>query len=116
MNNKFVGKIGEQCAVNFFKSIGYKIMERNFRCKQGEIDIIVQDDSEIVFVEVKTRTNIIYGRPAESVNGIKKRHIYLASKNYLCRNYLENCCIRFDVVEIFLSKGKCFINHIKNIM
>lgn len=116
MNSKLVGMIGEQYAVDFLKDRGYKIIERNFKCKQGEIDIIMQDETELVFVEVKTRTNLKYGRPIESINNFKKKHIYLASKNFLYKYNLNRNFIRFDAIEIYLSYNKCIINHIKDIM
>ena len=115
INNQQLGKKGEDVATTFLQSIGYKIIDRNFRCKQGEIDIIAKDKEEYVFVEVKTRTSTKYGRPAEAVNYLKKQHIYKVAKYFLYKYKLQNYSIRFDVIEVFYCKNRFYINHIKNI-
>ena len=114
MKKKRIGKFGEDLAVIYLKRIGYKILERNFRCRVGEVDIIAKDVEEIVFIEVKTRTNNTYGEPSEAVDYIKKEHIIKTANYYLYKNKLYNKSIRFDVIEVFLS-NKFHINHIKQI-
>lgn len=109
------GKIGEEIATKYLKQNNYKIIERNFRCKQGEIDIIAKEKEEIVFIEVKTRSNIMYGRPSEAVNEAKQKHIKRAAKYYVYLNHLENCYIRLDVIELYYKNNKFYINHIKQI-
>lgn len=111
-----IGKIGEDLAVKFLEKIGYKIIERNFECRQGEIDIISIDKEEIVFIEVKTRTNIKYGRPIDAVNTIKQKHLIRAVEYYLYSKHLENKFIRIDVMEVYIYKHKYKINHIKQII
>ena len=95
------GKIGEDIAVRYLEKIGYKILDRNFECKQGEIDIIALDKEEIVFVEVKTRASALYGLPKEAVNIIKKKHIYKSAEFYTYLHNLEDSPIRIDVIEIY---------------
>lgn len=107
------GKEGEDIAVNYLKSIGYSVIERNFECRQGEIDIIALDKNEIVFIEVKTRRNKKYGLAVEAVNDTKKKHFCKAVEYYLYSRNLQDDFIRLDVIEIYLSKGKVNINHIK---
>lgn len=107
------GQNGENIAENYLKSIGYFILNRNYRCKQGEIDIIAKDGEEIVFVEVKTRSSIIYGNPAEAVDIHKQKHIRKAAEVYVYFNQLYDCYIRFDVIEIYCNKGKFTVHHIK---
>ena len=68
-----------------------------------------------MFVEVKTRTTLRYGRPKEAVNFMKKKHMYRAAKYYVYQNYKTNENIRFDVIEILILNNKIKINHIKNI-
>lgn len=109
------GKIGEEIATKYLKQNNYKIIERNFRCKQGEIDIIAKEKEEIVFIEVKTRSNIMYGRPSEAVNEAKQKHIRRAAKYYVYLKHLENCYIRLDVIELYYKNNKFYINHIKQI-
>lgn len=116
-NRHAIGKLGEDIASDYLEKKGYKIIERNFSCMQGEIDIIAQDKKEKVFVEVKTRTNLNYGYPIESVTEAKKNHIEKSSQYYIYKNHLNNEYIRIDAIEIFLyKKNKYKINHIKNII
>ena len=84
-----VGKKGEEIANDFLIKEGYTIVERNFECKAGEIDIIAFDNKkeEIVFIEVKTRTNIKYGNPADAVDYRKQKHIYKSARFFL---YIHN--------------------------
>lgn len=110
---KNIGNIGEDIVSQYLEEQGYNILERNFSCKLGEIDIITQDKDEIVFIEVKTRRILSYGSPAESVNDIKKKHIYKAAEYYLyINNKLENF-VRIDVIEVYLNDKNYKINHIK---
>lgn len=107
------GKEGEDIATEYLESIGYNVIERNFECRQGEIDIIALDKDEIVFIEVKTRRNKKYGLAAEAVNDTKKKHLWKAVQYYLYSRNLQDDFIRLDVIEIYLSKGRAYINHIK---
>lgn len=109
-----VGRIGENIAAKYLEQIGYKILQRNFECKQGEIDIIAKDKDEIVFVEVKTRANMLYGKPKEAVDTIKQKHIYKSAEFYIYIKHLENLPVRIDVIEVYKKKEKYFLNHIKN--
>lgn len=110
------GKLGEDLAVKYLEKIGYKVIERNFTCKQGEIDIIAIYQKELIFIEVKTRTNIKYGSPAEAVNRIKQKHLIKAVKYYIYSRHLENEFIRIDVMEVYIYAHKYRINHIKQIV
>jgi putative endonuclease len=109
-----IGKEGENIAVKFLIQKGYKIIERNFQCRQGEIDIIASDKNEIVIIEVKTRKCLKYGKPAEAVNENKQKHIYKAAEYYLYIKNLEKKYVRIDVIEVYIKEDKYYINHIKN--
>lgn len=113
-----IGKLGEDLAAKYLEQQGYKVIERNFECKQGEIDIIAIDidKNELVFIEVKTRTNIKYGNPAEAVDQNKQKHLTKAVRYYLYSRHLENEFVRIDVIEIYLYNHKYRVNHIKQIM
>lgn len=111
-----LGRIGEDIAAKYLVNSNYEIIERNFRCKQGEIDIIAKEDDEIVFIEVKTRSNVACGRPSEAVNQVKQKHIKKTTKYYIYLNKLENHYIRIDVIEVYLKNNKFYINHIKQII
>lgn len=112
-NNKDIGNLGEDLASKYLEEQGYKIIERNFRCKLGEVDIIAMDAEEIVFVEVKTRKVLVYGQPKDAVNKIKQKHIYKAAEYYLLINNGLDAYTRIDVIEIYLKGEKYKINHIK---
>lgn len=114
-NKQLIGKIGEDLTCEFLKREKYIIIERNFRCRQGEIDIIAKDtkSQELVFMEVKTRTSLHYGRPAEAVNNVKQHNIYKCANYYIYKNRIENIPIRLDVIEIYIKSGKPKINHIE---
>lgn len=111
-----IGKIGEDKATEYLEKLGYKIIERNFVAKQGEIDIIAKDKQELVFIEVKTRTNTLYGKPVEAVNEPKQKHLINTAKYYLYSKHLENEFVRFDVIEIYLKNKSIKVNHIKQII
>lgn len=111
-----IGKLGEDLATKYLEQQGYKVIERNFECRQGEIDIIAIDKNELVFIEVKTRTNLKYGKPVEAVNQNKQKHLTKAVRYYLYSRHLENEFVRIDVIEIYLYNHKYRVNHIKQIM
>lgn len=113
---KELGKFGENIAVKFLKQNKYEIIERNFTCRQGEIDIIAKDEKEIVFIEVKTRKNFKYGKPADAVDYTKQRHIFKTAKYFLYKTNLLDANLRFDVIEVYIKDDKIFVNHIKQAM
>ena len=97
---KNVGDIGEEFASKLLANAGYRILERNYACKAGEIDIIAVKDGVLHFVEVKTRNSMKYGYPSESVTRIKQERIRKAAKQYLQSRRLEWQNVSFDVYEI----------------
>lgn len=115
MNNKIIGNRGENIAGQYLEEKGYNIIKRNLRNKSGEIDLIVEYEDFIVFVEVKTRRNFNYGFAYEAVGYNKQMKIINTSIEFLMEDekYL-NRKIRYDIVEIYLLKGKLSINHIEN--
>ncbi|MDF2635845.1 MAG: protein yraN [Pelosinus sp.] len=115
VNTIKVGDIGEQAAVDYLHTAGYDILERKYRSKIGEIDIIAQIKDALVFVEVKTRRNTTYGFPAESVTYCKQKKIINTALCYLQQMHNINTQCRFDVIEIFLrDNGEIKYNHIMN--
>lgn len=90
MNNKKLGDFGEKIARLYLEKNKYKIVEMNFRGKQGEIDIIAKDQKELVFIEVKTRTSIKYGSPVDAVTYIKQKRIYKTAEYYIYKNNIKN--------------------------
>lgn len=109
------GKYGEELAKKYLNKEDYSIIERNFSCRFGEIDIIALDNAkqEIVFIEVKTRKSFEYGTPSEAVTKIKKRHIMKVAEYFIYKNKLWSNFIRFDVIEVIIENEYPIINHIK---
>lgn len=104
--NKEIGTFGEDAASKYLEESGYTILDRNFKCKSGEIDIIARDGNYIVFVEVKTRSGSFYGTPGEAVNELKQHKIIKVSETYIMKRKLFNYDFRFDVIEIIIDKAK----------
>lgn len=115
---KKIGQLGEDISCSYLEKSNYIILERNFYCRDGEVDIIAFDknSSEIVFIEVKTRTNFKYGNPAESIDNIKEIHIKKCAEYYLYKKKLKNIFVRFDAIEVVLNKGQYKLNHIREIV
>ena len=114
-----IGRVGENIATKYLERLGYTIIERNFSAKQGEIDIIAKDKDEFVFIEVKTRTSLLYGKPIEAVDNKKQKNLINTVKYYLYSKHLENQFIRIDVIEVYLKdlKKKDYkVKHIKQII
>ncbi|MGX4598880.1 YraN family protein [Faecalimicrobium sp. JNUCC 81] len=112
MNNKEKGDFGENVALKYLMSKGAKVLEKNYKIKTGEIDIITKLDNQLVFIEVKARSNLRFGYPSEAVNYKKIKKIISTANYYILRNNLHNEPMRFDVIEIYLNENK--INHIVN--
>ncbi len=115
--NKGTGELGEEIAAHFLIAHGYRILERNFRCKGGEVDIIARDpeDKSLVFIEVKARRGLSYGVPQLAVTPFKQRQISKAALTWLSKNRLHDTNARFDVIAILLhTDGQHAIDHIKN--
>ena len=117
--NKSVGDFGETSACTYLKHYGYKILERNYRNRSGEIDIIAEKGNYVVFVEVKTRNSENFGAPSEAVNTIKQQKIANTAMAYIAHCHSEND-FRFDVIEVMYKKSvfggfkTVKVNHIEN--
>ena len=92
-------------ARSFLQEKGYRILESNYRCPYGEIDIVAQDGEDTVFVEVRTRRSMVYGTPEESLTSAKQRHLLAASQEYLQRHDMGEADCRIDLVSIRLGAG-----------
>jgi putative endonuclease len=109
-----LGKEGERIAEQYLKKKGYKLVERNYRCAAGEVDLIVLDRRVIVFVEVKTRTGHGFGTPLEAVQPRKQRKMMLAAQFFLSQKELHQRDARFDVVGISWLAREPVIEHVEN--
>lgn len=101
------GKEGEKLAASYLKSQGYRIIERNFKKRYGEIDIIAQEEETLVFIEVKTRWSRRFGRPEEAVTPWKLKSVIKTAQYYKMLHPELPDLMRIDVVAIdFCAKGK----------
>jgi putative endonuclease len=108
-----LGPRGEDMAVKLLKRKGYRILERNFKGPSGEIDIIARDGGTLVFVEVKTRTDGLFGHPFEAVHSRKRHKMKTTALHYLSQQKEEEPA-RFDIVSISMKAGGKEIEHIKD--
>lgn len=109
-----LGKAGEDAAVSYLLEHGYRIVERNFRCRLGEIDLIARHEGVLVFIEVKTRRSQTFGPAATAVTLKKQRHLIKASQVFLSRTGRQHDVCRFDVVTIEMDASEPRFEIIKN--
>ncbi len=115
LNKRTIGQATEEMACNFLISRGGRILEKNYRCKQGEIDIIAADGRYICFIEVKYRQNNRYGEPSEALTASKIQHICKVSKFYLYSKYKSyDLPVRYDVIAISPEEKMLTFKWIKN--
>jgi len=116
LKRKEVGAIGEKLAADLLKKRGYKIIQRNFRCREGEIDIIAQKDECIVFVEVRTKKNTAFGTPEESVTLSKREKLIALANTYIQAYDKPPQSWRIDVVAVELTPDNRVsrLEHIEN--
>ncbi|MFZ1807046.1 MAG: YraN family protein [Cyclobacteriaceae bacterium] len=104
---------GEDLAIAFLKKKGYRLLERNYRYKRSEIDLIVEKDNWLVFVEVKTRSSIAFGFPEEFVDNKKAEKIMEGADQYMhVSNWNGN--VRYDIVAIILKEDEPEIVHFED--
>jgi putative endonuclease len=108
------GKEGEKIAAAYLKKNGYRIIEINFRCPIGEIDIVAKEKNDLVFVEVKTRKSIDLGYPEQAVGIRKQKKMSQLALWYLQKRKIAEINARFDVVAINLIPEKNEVKLIKN--
>ncbi|MGH7794333.1 MAG: YraN family protein [Candidatus Binatia bacterium] len=109
-----LGQEGERLAERYLQKKGYKLVERNYRCAVGELDLIVLDRRVVVFVEVKTRTGHGFGSPLEAVESRKQRKMIQAAQFFLSAKGLQQREARFDVVGISWRGREPVVEHIEN--
>jgi len=117
VNNKIFGSEGEDAAVEYLKSKGYFIIERNYRFHKGEIDIVAKDKDEgyLVFVEVKSRKSLEYGEPEYAITAAKMKQLKRMAKYYLLDRHVKDSDCRIDVITVlFTSENPPQINHYQN--
>ncbi len=101
-----IGNYGERVAAVFLRRHGYKILTRNFKTPDGELDLICRHGEVLVFVEVRTRGSYLFGRPAESIDTRKQGALRRAAETYLALLDRDTITYRFDAVEVMLKPGQ----------
>lgn len=118
LNRKELGNRGEEEAGKFLCGMGWQVLEKNYRCRIGELDIVAKDTTgALVFVEVRSRSGVSHGLPEESVDYRKQNKLRMLAQQYLlARPKLANSSCRFDVVAVYFDEDgkKKFIRHIPN--
>ena len=110
---KYLGDLGEAAALKHLESLGFKILEQNFRCRFGEIDLIAKEKNVFSFIEVKTITKGSTESPVDTITPTKIKHIQRCAELYLA-NVKEEYDCRFDVVAIECNGGKFDIELIRD--
>ena len=114
MNRRRKGAWWEGEAARHLKEAGYEIVERNYRTRAGEIDLIARKDNLLIFVEVKMRSSEAFGRPEEAIDSKKQKKIIEIAQVYLAEHPCPGCDIRFDVIAISGEGPHRRIEHIEN--
>jgi putative endonuclease len=108
-----VGQFGEDVAVRWLVDSGMRVLDRNWRCPDGELDVVADDDGVVVFVEVKTRSSAEFGDPAEAVTPTKARRIHRLAARWLSEHReVRSDEMRFDIVSVLRARsGGISITH-----
>ncbi len=109
-----VGAYGERLASRYLQAAGLVLLESNWRCREGEVDLILRDGDDLVFCEVKTRRTDTYGTPAEAVAPAKARRLRRIAARWLAERSVRPREVRFDVVAVLpQTKGASVVEHIR---
>lgn len=115
MNRKSFGNWGEEQAKIYLEDHGFRILDQNYRCRIGEVDLIALDGEYLVFIEVKTRSSTAYGFPMEAIGTKKQNKYFNMASVYTKHKGIHEASIRFDIVEVMTRKDKALeINHVAN--
>lgn len=108
------GKAGEKIALSFLEKNGYQILDTNYRCRAGEIDIVARENGDLVLVEVKARKSLALGYPEQAVGKIKQKKLSQLALWYMEANHLADIKVRFDVVAVTIAGPSPDIRLIKD--
>ncbi|WFR74676.1 YraN family protein [Prescottella defluvii] len=101
-----MGAMGEELAAELLTASGLRILDRNWRCRHGELDLVAVDGDTVVFVEVKTRSGLGFGSPAEAVTYAKQRRIRMLAQRWLSASDRHWPYVRFDVVSVLVGRSR----------
>ncbi|MDR7300714.1 YraN family protein [Haloactinomyces albus] len=107
-----LGKAGERLAAEYLEQHGFVVLSRNWRCSQGELDIVATDAHKVVVCEVKTRSGVDYGSPLEAVTPEKVKRLRALARAWLRAHAVRSCQVRFDVISVLWPpSGSVHIEH-----
>ncbi|WP_432836144.1 YraN family protein [Dactylosporangium sp. CA-092794] len=104
-HNQLVGGFGERLACRYLVSQGLVLLDRNWRSRAGELDVVARDGADVVFVEVKTRRSVRYGTPAEALVPAKVRRLRNLARMWLATNDVRYDRVRFDVISVLVGRS-----------
>ncbi|MDN3356603.1 YraN family protein [Actinomadura sp. DC4] len=111
-----LGRRGEDAAASHLAGLGWTIIERNWRCPEGELDIVARDGSSIVVCEVKTRSSVEYGAPVEAVTPTKAARLHRLAARWLAARGVGHVPVRVDVIGLVADdSGRFSIDHLKGV-
>ncbi|WP_308464972.1 YraN family protein [Rathayibacter soli] len=110
-----LGRRGEELAAEYLQAHGYRLIDRNWRCNQGELDLIVERDGETVFVEVKTRSSLAYGHPFEAITAVKVARLRRLAAAWCAESEQFVGRARVDAVAVIASGDDVTIEHLEGV-
>ncbi len=109
-----LGARGERIAEAYLTDLGFRVIDRNWRCRQGELDIVARDGDALVFCEVKTRRGTGYGHPVEAVTAAKQKRLRLLAQRWLAAHDEHAPDLRFDVVGVLVrGERPALVTHLR---
>ncbi len=113
---QLLGRYGEDRACDYLQALGYSILERNWRCRIGEIDIIARDRDRLVFIEVKTRSAQGFGHPFESITETKAARLRRLVAAWCEHRQVSGIKVRLDAIAVLVRAGRVNIEHLKQVL
>jgi putative endonuclease len=109
-----LGALGERIAAAYLTDTGLRLLDRNWRCREGELDIVARDGDALVFCEVKTRRGVGFGHPAEAVTATKQRRLRTLAHRWLAAHDEHAPELRFDVVGVLVRPSRLpLVTHLR---
>jgi putative endonuclease len=109
-----LGSLGERIAATYLTDAGLRVVDRNWRCREGELDIVARDRDALVFCEVKTRRGVGFGHPVEAVTGAKQRKLRTLAQRWLATHDEHAPELRFDVVGVLVRPDRpALVTHLR---
>lgn len=110
-----LGRAGEQLAVEHLTGLGWRVVDRNWRCRQGEIDIVAEDGSTTVMVEVKTRSSVAYGHPFDAITPRKLARLRRLAGAW-CEQHPATRLLRLDVIGVVVGRQGTTVDHLRGVV